>query len=467
MSEVPPQAPPAPLPRLLVVDDEESMRHSLQRGLRRAGFEVECAQNGEAALGLWVRSPFDAAIVDLRMPGQDGLTVLSRILASDPDAIVVLISAYGTIQSAVDAMQVGATDFLTKPFEVDELAARLRRALQLRQLRRENTALRRLLEEPAGRLGLVGQSQAITVLLHQIELIRDSTATVLITGEPGTGKSLAARALHAISPRAAEPFVALHCSTVPENLLESEIFGHEAGAFTGAVRPKSGLVTRAHRGTLLLDEIANLSLGAQAKIEQFLADREFTPLGATRPQRVDVRILATTNVDVDGAIRTGVLRQSLVLRLDVVRLHVPPLRDRREDIPLLVAHRLRSLAERDHREVKSLTPEALAALVAHEWPGNVRELENVVERMAVLAGDRPSLGIGDLPAFLREQPEAALDAGDYENARRRFDHAYFRALLARCDGNVTEAARVAGLSRGHLHRRLRELDEGAVPRSEP
>jgi DNA-binding NtrC family response regulator len=357
------------------------------------------------------------------------------------------------VDTAVEAMQLGAADFVTKPFEIDELALRIERALQHRRTVAENRNLRSLLRP--GEHGLVGRSRPMQALCQQLELLADSPATVLLTGESGTGKGLVARTLHQLGPRAQEPFVALNCPAIPETLLESELFGHEAGAFTGARQSKQGVIARANRGTLFLDEVTEISMAAQAKIATFLQDREFTPLGGSAPVRVDVRVIAATNRDLEQAVEDGTFRRELLWRLDVVRVHVPPLRDRREDVASLVLHQLRRLG--GDKAQKTITTEALGGLTAYGWPGNVRELENVVERMSVLAGPREVLGIADLPDEVRGAAAAAVEQGDYEATRQAFDKAYFTSLLARCGGSVTEAAKVAGISRGHLHRRIREL----------
>jgi DNA-binding NtrC family response regulator len=441
---------------ILVVDDEESVRHFVARGLRRLGYDVETAADGASALAAIARRRFDVTVLDVRMPGTDGLTILGRLRSLDPEATVVMMTAHGTVASAVDAMKLGAADFVPKPFELDELRLRLDRALELRRTRREIADLRQMLQRDQVP-GLVAHSAAMRALQLELDLLRDSTATVLLTGESGTGKGLLARAIHARSARRDGPFVAVNCPAVPDALFESTLFGHEAGAFTGAVQPKAGLAQRAHGGTLFLDEVGELALPAQAKIERFLQEREFTPLGGSKPQRVDVRILAATNRDLAAASQQGTFRPELLWRLKVVELRVPPLRDRRDDVPLLVLNRLQQLTAAGGAKAKSVTAEALAALSAYDWPGNVRELENLTERMAVLAGDRDLLGIGDLPAEVRDRAPLGEASGDYEQARRRFDQAYFSALLVRCGGSITEAARAAGISRGHLHRRLREL----------
>jgi DNA-binding NtrC family response regulator len=388
----------------------------------------------------------------------DGLSVLGRIRSTDPDAVLVLMTAHGTVDAAVEAMHLGAADFVTKPFPLEELQWRLERALQLRRTSQQNRALRAMLAGPDGGTGLCAASAAMQEVLRQIELLRDSSSTVLLTGESGTGKGLVAKALHLRSPRAEQPFLALNCAAVPDALVESELFGHEAGAFTGARGKKAGILQRAHGGTLLLDEIADMSLSAQAKIERFLQEREFLPLGSQEPLRVDVRIVAATNRDLPALVRSGAFRAELLWRLDVVTLRLPPLRDRSADVPLLIAQSL-ARHSRDGQPQHQVTPDALAAMCAYPWPGNVRELENVVERMVVMAGPRQQLGAGDLPAEIRgpDGDDRAQSGEDYEAARVRFDRIYFTKLLQRCRGSVTAAAQIAGISRGHLHRRLRDL----------
>ncbi len=445
--------------RVLVADDEESMRHFLQRGLARLGYRVQTADDGAAAVARWQESPFDLAVLDLRMPGPDGIQTLGRIRSMDPEAVVVLMTAHGTVDAAVEAMHLGAADFVTKPFTIEELQLRLERALHLRATTRANRQLRALVRAPDAGVGIAAHSPAMAEVMRQVDLLGDSDTTVLLTGESGTGKGLVAKALHLRSRRAEQPFVAMNCAAVPDALVESELFGHEPGAFTGARTKKQGMLQRAHGGTLFLDEIADMSLPAQAKIERFLTEREFMPLGGQASVRVDVRIVAATNRDLPALVRSGAFRAELLWRLDVVTLPLPPLRERRDDVPHLIA---RCLARhgRDGTARHTLTPDALAALSTYHWPGNVRELENVVERMVVLAGPREQLGVGDLPAELRGPevaPEEGPGADSYEAARQRFDRIYFTNLLARCHGSVTAAAQLAGVSRGHLHRRLREL----------
>ena len=447
--------------RILVADDEESMRHFLDRGLRRLGGEVVAVASGAAALAAWEQAAFDLAVLDLRMPGLDGIATLARIRSLAPDAPVILMTAHGSVEAAVEAMRLGAADFLAKPFAIEELLVRIERALQAAATQRATLRLRTITAQPDAGVGLVAQSPTTAELRRQIDLLGPSDATVLLTGESGVGKGLVAKALHLRSARADGPFVAMNCAAVPDTLFESELFGHEAGAFTGARAKKAGLLLRAHGGTLFLDEIGDMSLAAQAKIERFLVEREFLPLGAQTPVRVDVRILAASNRDLPAMAQAGSFRPELLWRLDVVSLRVPPLRERRGDVPALVAQTLQRLL-RDGAPARTLTPDAMAALTAYDWPGNVRELENLVERMVVFAGPRIELGVGDLPDDVVGRAAAAppADPSDdpYDAARLRFDRIYFTNLLQRCGGSITTAAERSGISRGHLHRRLRELD---------
>jgi DNA-binding NtrC family response regulator len=465
-----PRSAASPL-RILLVDDEESMRHYLGKGLRRNGYAVTAVGDGESAILQFARDRFDVVVLDLRMPGVDGLEVLARIRASDPQAVVVLMTAHGSISTAVEAMRLGAADFLAKPFELDELALRLDRALAHRRISVENQQLRGLLQSQGGLEGLVGRSNAMQSVAREIELLRDATTTVLVTGDAGTGKGVVARALHMTSSRRDEPFVVVHCPSVRDDAFEATLFGSEgAGSGTPAASQRLGPIAKAHRGTLFLDAVGDVGLEWQGKLERFLQERTITPVGGTTSVGIDVRIVAATHHDLAEAVGRGAFRASLLWRLDVVRIHVPPLRDRRDDIPLLVHHHLRRLAQSDATPPKTVTAEALRALSAYDWPGNVRELENLTERMAVLAGARQVLSIDDLPAEIRGAAAATGEATDYEAARRRFDQAYFDALLERCNGSVPEAARIAGISAVHLRRRLRDLrggDDGDAAQSGP
>ncbi|MEW6742354.1 MAG: sigma-54 dependent transcriptional regulator [Planctomycetota bacterium] len=463
----PPTATPGeaqPRPRLLVADDEESMRFYLERALRRHGYEVEVVDNGDAAIERYEARRFDVAVVDLKMPGTHGIEVLARVRTTDPEAMVIIMTAYGTIQSAVEAMRQGAFDYITKPFEIDELLLRLERALRQRTTLRENRELRRLVENRSAYAGLIGQSAAMRAVFQTIDVLRTSAATVLIYGESGTGKELVARAIHVNSSRSQGAFVALNCAAIPSTLLESELFGHEAGAFTGAHKRKRGLVERADGGTLFLDEVSEIPLVAQAKLVRFLQEREFTPLGSSESVRIDLRVIAATNQDLERAVAEGQFRQDLFWRLNVVPIHLPPLRERREDIPVLVAHFVERYRRAAGSPLKGLSVEALILLTNYGWPGNVRELENTIERMVVLNAEREELDIDALPESirgLREGSAATLardDVTPFERALNRFEREYLVTLFEQTKGNVSQAAKISGISRANLHRKAKQLD---------
>jgi len=456
--------------RILVADDEESMRFFVRRALERDGYTVEAFDSGDRAARAFEARPFDVAVVDLKMPGVDGLGVLERLRAADPEAAVILMTGHATIRSAVDAMRGGAFDYITKPFEVDELLLGVERALAHRATLRENRELRRLVDTRTALGGLIGQSPAMRAVFDTVERLRESDATVLIRGESGTGKELVARALHAASSRAGGPFVPIQCAAIPEALFESELFGHEPGAFTGAVAQRRGLLEKADSGTLFVDEIGDLSLPVQAKLERALQERELVRLGGTAPIPVDFRVLAATNRDLEAMVRSGAFREELYWRLNVVPLLLPPLRDRREDVPLLVDHFLQLAVERLGVGRKTMTMEAMILLARQPWPGNVRELQNVVERLAVLHPEAEELGVGDLPEDMRAGLADITDTSavdltqlSYPDALLRFERDYLGALFARTAGNITEAARLAGLSRGHLHRKARQVGVDAEP----
>ena len=463
--------------RILVADDDEGMRWSVARALRRKGFEVVDVDNGDAAVEAYLARAFDVCVFDLVMPGKDGIEALSAVRAFDPEALVVLMTGHGTIQTAVEAMRRGAFDYVTKPFEVDELELAIERALGHLALLRENRSLRYLIEERSAFGGLVGQSPAMQEVYRTIELLEGSDATVLVQGESGTGKELVARAIHLHSPaRKGGPFVALNCAALAEGLFESELFGHEPGAFTGAVQRKHGMLEQADGGTLFFDEIGELSVTSQAKLERFLQERSFTPIGSSELREVDVRIVAATNRDLEEMVEAGGFRQELYWRINVIPLRLPPLRERREDVAPLVAHALARCAERLGRPAPSVGVEAMIALTSYNWPGNVRELVHVCERLVVLAGDPSAetagedgieqlsgrrIDVDDLPSEIlggrRSEARVAPTSLGYQDAVLAFEREYFEALFVQESGNVSQVARVAGLSRGHLHRKVKQL----------
>ena len=446
---------------VLVADDEESMRHFLRRGLSRHGFDVVVAKDGAEALALLAERSFDAAVLDLRMPRADGLQVVSRARAGGSTIPFVVMTAYGTIPSAVEAMRHGAFDYVTKPFEVADLVKVLERALAAAgaEPARGAAAAPAPPLPAASHYEMLAESPAMADVARLVEKLGSTTATVLVSGESGTGKEVVARAIHERSLRAGGPFVAVNCAAIPPTLFESELFGHVEGAFTGASRSRRGLVHGANGGTLFLDEIGEIDLATQAKLVRFLEDRAATPVGGTSPVPVDVRIVAATQTDLGRAVDEGRFRRDLHGRLAVVPISLPPLRERREDVPRL-ANRFLARVRRDRPA--AFTPEALRALRSFDWPGNVRQLENVVERIAVLNPDSDVLGLDAVPDEIRAGASSSAAAEDsplplFKLARDKFEKEFLEKLFEEAHGNITQAARLAGLSRANLHRKLRQL----------
>ncbi|MCA8957082.1 MAG: sigma-54-dependent Fis family transcriptional regulator [Planctomycetes bacterium] len=448
--------------RVIVADDEESMRYFVTRTLGRHGYDAVAAGDGEDAVRQFDTLPADVAVVDLKMPGLGGLAVLQELRRRDPEVIVIVMTAFGTVESAVQAMKGGAYDYISKPFDEDELLLILERALAHRTALRENRDLRRMVDHRSSYAGLIGQSPAMKSVYQAIEALQDSDATVLITGESGTGKELVARAIHMGSRRRSNPFIPVPCAALMDNLVDSELFGHVPGAFTGARQHKRGLIARAQGGTLFLDEIAQASMAMQTKLERFLQEREFTPVGGTESTRVDVRIIAATNQDLASLVASGQVRRELFFRLNVIPVQLPPLRARREDIQVLCAWFLEQVQGGSAR-IRGLSARAMLALSSYDWPGNVRELQNVVERLAALNPEKELLTVEDLPIELRPDPSAlaSIDGpsvpASYHEMIAAAERDYFRDLLQHTAGNVTEAAKVAGMSRGHLYRKLKQL----------
>ncbi|PYO19576.1 MAG: Fis family transcriptional regulator [Candidatus Rokuibacteriota bacterium] len=448
--------------RVLVVDDERSMRELLAIMLRQAGHDVTVADGGEAAIKALKSDTFDLVITDLRMREVDGLAVLRAAKEQSPQTVVLVITAFASTETAVEAMKLGAYDYLTKPFKVDEIKLTIANALERKRLQDENQALKRQLRRERGFENFLGKSPQMLDIFETIRKAADSVSTVLITGESGTGKELVARAIHEESPRRNGPFVSINCGAVPETLMESELFGHVKGAFTGAVANTVGLFSAAAGGTLFLDEVTEVPSSVQVKLLRAIQEREIRRVGDTRDIKVDVRLIAASNREVAKAVADGVLREDLFYRLNVIPIHLPPLRERREDIPLLVAHFVRRLSAELGRPVRSVTPEALAILETYRWPGNVRELENVIERALVLgSGDR--LDAPGLPPDLRrprdvqdvavEIPEDGLDL---EATLSQIEHRYIQTALARTGGVQTRAAELLRVSLRQIRYKLQK-----------
>ena len=375
--------------KILVVDDEKSLREVMSIMLKRAGYDVTEASDGEQAIGQVNREIYDLVITDLRMPKADGMDVLKAVKSTSPETVVLVVTAFGTADSAVEAMKQGAYDYLTKPFQVDEVQLIIRNALEKRRLSTENMLLKREMASQSSFAQIVGQSEAMQKVFDVVRKVADSKSNVLICGESGTGKELVARAIHYNSARSTMPFVAVNCSAVPETLLESELFGHMKGSFTGAVANKAGLFEIANGGTIFLDEIGDTTPTIQVKLLRVIQEREFRRVGGNQDIKVDVRVIAATNRDLEKAVADGSFREDLYYRLDVIPIRLPPLRLRAGDIPLLVAHFLAKFAQESGKTPPTLTSQAMQVLLGHEWRGNVRELENLIERVVAFSIGAP------------------------------------------------------------------------------
>jgi len=433
--------------RILVVDDEKSMRDLLSITLEKEGYDVLTAAGGEPAIEALHRESVDAVITDLRMPKVDGLQVLRVAKEISPDMAVIVITAVASTETAVEAMKLGAYDYITKPFKLDEVNLIVRNALERKRLRDENLYLRRQLETQHRFENIIGKSGVIAEVFDTIRKIADSPSTAMVTGESGTGKELVARAIHFNSFRRDKPFVSVNCGAIPEGLMESELFGHVRGAFTGAVSNKVGLFSAAEGGTLFLDEITEIPALLQVKLLRAIQVREIRRVGDTKDIKTDVRLIAASNRDLEQAVAEGILREDLFYRLNVIPIQLPPLRERREDIPLLVAHFLQKFSKELGKDVRGVTPEAMAVLERYRWPGNIRELENVLERAIVLgAGDM--LDIDALPESVRrERPVKGLDSVDLpedgldlEATLDAIESRYLQRALDRTGGVQTKAA---------------------------
>ncbi len=450
--------------RVLVVDDKENFTKLFRRLLPEDRFEVTTAGDGDRALALIAAGDFDVIVTDIRMPGADGLAVLREARARDPDVEVILMTAFATVPAAVDAIRQGAFDYLAKPFEPDEAQLVVERALERRQLRAEARDLKRALAGIQRIDNLIARSPAMTPVLGLVQRAAGSEATVLITGESGTGKEVVARAIHTSGPRAASAFVAVNCGAIPEALIESELFGHVRGSFTGATADHRGLFEEADGGTVFLDEIADLPLAMQVKLNRVLQDRKVRRVGATTERSIDVRVVAATNVDLKARVASGQFREDLYYRLNVLHIQLPALRERREDIPTLTAVLLERHGARRRDDVpQGFTPDALSALIQYGWPGNVRELENAIER-AIAVTDGPRIELEALPIEVSSVLRPRITRGTESQlsyrevvdlARDRASREYLIALMQELGGNVTEAARRAGMERESLHRLLK------------
>ena len=438
--------------RILVVDDELSMREVLEITLRQEGYDVTVADGGEAALRALDGGAFDLVLTDLRMRGVDGLAVLRAVKERTPGTAVLMVTAFASTDTAVEAMKLGAYDYVTKPFKLDELRLTIASALERKHLREENQALRRQLQRERGLPNFVGRNRRMLEVFETIGKIADSPSNVLVTGETGTGKELVAQAIHHEGPHRERPFVSVNCGAIPQGLMESELFGHVKGSFTGAVSDTRGLFSAADGGTLFLDEITEIPVSVQVKLLRAIQERSIRRVGDTRDLRVNVRLIAASNRDPARAVAEGILREDLFYRLNVIPIHLPPLRERLDDIPLLVNHFIQTLTRETGKDVRGITPAALALLEQHRWPGNIRELENAIER-AIVLGTGPLLEVDGLPAELLH-PVPVRDATieippeglDLEATLESIEQRLLKAALDRCGGVQTRAAELLKMS---------------------
>jgi len=448
---------------VLIIDDEENMRHMLQIMLMKAGFVSESAANGFDGLEAMERTGFDYILCDIKMPRMDGMTFLKKAREKFPEKTYIMMSAYGTMESAVEAMKLGAYDYISKPFKQDEVLLTLKKAEERERLKAENLELKNKVEEIDRKYSfsnIVARSEAMANVFDLVRKVSDHKTTVLITGESGTGKELIARAIHMSSPRASGPMVPINCGGIPENLLESELFGYRKGAFTDAVKDKTGYFEEADQGTLFLDEMGDLPLPLQVKLLRALQEGEITPLGGVSPKKIDVRVIAATSKDIKKEVEAGKFREDLYYRINVMPIHLPPLRERRGDIPLLFGYFIDMFNKKLKKNVEGLSSKALPMLMAYSWPGNVRELENVTERAVLLAQGR-WITPEDLPQHISSggvYPSSAepLDTLSLKKAGKNLERELIRRALALTGGNRSQAARILEVSRPMLLSKIKE-----------
>ncbi len=446
--------------KILIVDDERDIRRALEFVLSREGYSIETASNGIEAVEKLTEGAFDLVITDIKMDGLDGFGVLEKSKKISPSTPVIMMTAFGSVESAVEAMKMGAVDYIVKPFIHDEIKLTISRILEHSKLSFENMRLRRQLSQQFGCKEIVGLSESVTRIFETIEKVAPTTANVLITGESGTGKGLVAESIHCSSPRKDMPFMSLNCAAIPESLLESELFGYKKGAFTGASSDKTGLIVMADGGTLFLDEIGDMPMVVQSKLLKVLESGEVMPLGDTKKKIVDVRIISATNKDIESCIKEKSFREDLYYRLNVIEIKVPPLRQRVDDIPILVSHFLHELARTSGGEAKSVDHAAMKALVSYRWPGNVRELRNVIER-AVILSSGAVITVDDLPKKMTAGAETAsadTPVNPLKSMVSEYEREVITNALRRNKGNKEQAVHELGIDLATLYRKMHKYD---------
>ena len=453
---------------LLIVEDESALRAAIAAQLTHRGYDVQEAGSGEDAVARLAEFAFDIIITDLRLPGIDGSAVVEAAVGRYPDIIAIVVTGYGTVKDAVEAIKRGAWDFVSKPFQIDELLHALDSAIEQRRLKSENAYLRAQLEERYRFEGIIGKSRPMTRLFQLLETVAPTNSTILITGETGTGKEVVARAIHHNGPRRMHRFVALNCSAIPETLLEAELFGHVRGAFTGAVGNRQGRFEQAHKGTLFLDEVGTMSAALQMKLLRALQEREFERVGDSHTTKVDVRVIAATNSDLGAMVESGEFREDLFYRLNVIAVQLPPLRERKDDIPLLVQHFLDTFRAATSRTAPlTVSQEAMRRLMAFHWPGNVRQLENAIERAVAFSAGRTQIDLADLPSDLHPAHEPTVvsphvvlpeEGLDLDRLIGGIERELIQRSLERTGGNKGQAARLLNLKRTTLVEKLKRFD---------
>ena len=440
--------------RILVVDDEETAREELAEAIRDAGMDVQTAEHGRRGLELAREMAFDVCVTDIRMPEMDGIELLKRLRETNPKTLTIILTAYGALETALAALRTGAADYILKPVLFDDLLHKIRRLLEHRDLEMQVQSLRRTIEVHQIDRGLIGESQGLRQIKELIAKVGPTRSSALITGESGTGKELVAQAIHAADEEAArQPFVPFNCAAIPETMVESELFGHVRGAFTGADTAKEGLLRSAGDGSIFLDEVGEMPLPVQAKLLRAVDSREIRPLGSVRRVPINARLIAATNKDLRKEIENRQFREDLYYRLAVVEIEVPPLRDRKEDLPALIEHFVAQHGRKLHRHIEGLSPRAMEILLAHDWPGNVRELANVIERGVILA-EGPVIQHVDLPRGLTARiADDAESSADLRDSTREFERAHIESVVLACGGDKKEAARRLGISLASLYRK--------------
>jgi len=454
--------------QILVVDDEEELRASIVEILTLDGFEVEQANSAEMAAEKLSQTPYDVLITDHNLPGKTGVELLEEMLLRYPETIGIIITGYGTIETAVSAIKKGAYNYLAKPFKLVELPIMVRKGLKERQLRFENQYLKKQLNERYGFSNIIGTGRAMNRIFELVDTIAGLNSTVLIQGETGTGKELIAKAIHFNSPRKDQKMVSINCGAIPENLLESELFGHVKGAFTGAVQTRIGRFEQASGGSIFLDEIGNMPLALQVKLLRVLQEREFERVGGNTTVKIDVRIIAATSSNLEQMVEEGTFREDLFYRLNVIPINLPPLRERREDIPLLVQRFIGHFCETHKLDLKTVSPQVMKALMAYEWPGNIRQLENIVERMVALTGNRPAILPADLPSEIHSRESLSLtplieipeEGINFQNVVTDMERELILQSLRRTNGNKKLAAKLLNLKRTTLIEKIKRIGLG-------